>query len=129
MVLRRGAVGEVEAVSADLTLFSSDGADRRTTHSASPHSLLNMPRKAAPKLTEAGDPAEAQAPRRSTRISSQPKLAEEPAQPTKKPATPRKKRTADEADTQHEAVQEDSAKKVGIFQLNISRALVFSVVV
>jgi hypothetical protein len=73
-----------------------------------------MPRKAAPKVTDDGEPAEAQAPRRSNRISSQPKLAEEPAKPAKKPA-PRRKRNADEADTQGENGQEDSAKKVGIF--------------
>jgi len=74
-----------------------------------------MPRKAAPKVTEDGEPVEAQAPRRSTRISSQPKPAEEPAKPAKKPAAPRKKRHADEADAQDENGQEDSAKKVWIF--------------
>lgn len=71
-----------------------------------------MPRKAAPKVNEDGEPVEAQPPRRSTRISSQPKPDEEPAKPAKKPAAPRKKRNADEADAQDE---EDSAKKVGIF--------------
>jgi len=70
-----------------------------------------MPRKAAPKVAEDGEPVEAQAPRRSTRISSQPKPAEEPARPAKKPAAPRKKRNVDEADTQHENDQEDGAKK------------------
>ena len=74
-----------------------------------------MPRKAAPKVTEDGEPVEAQAPRRSTRISSQPKPAEEPAKPTKKPAAPRKKRNVEEADAEDENGQEDSAKKVGIF--------------
>lgn len=73
-----------------------------------------MPRKAAPKATEDRESVEAQAPRRSTRISSQPKPAEEPAKPTKKPAASRKKRNADEADAQDENGQEDSAKKVGM---------------
>jgi peroxiredoxin Q/BCP len=70
-----------------------------------------MPRRAAPKAAEDGEPAEAQAPRRSTRISSQPKPDEEPAKPAKKPAAPRKKRNADEAGTQ----DGDGTKKVGIF--------------
>ena len=74
-----------------------------------------MPRKAASKATEDGEPVEAQAPRRSTRISSQPKPAEESAKPAKKPAAPRKKRNADEADAQDENDQEDSAKKVEMF--------------
>ena len=74
-----------------------------------------MPRKAAPKVTEDGEPAEAQAPRRSTRISSQPKPTEEPAKPAKKPAAPRKKRNVEEADAQDENGPEDSAKKVAIF--------------
>jgi len=74
-----------------------------------------MPRKAAPKVAEDGEPVEAQVPRRSTRISSQPKPAEEPAKPARKPAAPRKKRSADEGDAQDEPGQEDSAKKVGIF--------------
>ena len=74
-----------------------------------------MPRKAAPKVAEDGESMEAQAPRRSNRISSQPKPAEEPAKPAKKPAAPRKKRSAEEGDTQDENGQEDSAKKVGIF--------------
>ena len=74
-----------------------------------------MPRKAAPKVTEDGEPMEAQAPRRSNRISSQPKPAEEPANPAKKPAAPRKKRNADEADARDENSQEESTKKVRIF--------------
>lgn len=73
-----------------------------------------MPRKAAVKVVEEGEP-EAQAPRRSTRISSQPKPTEEPTKPAKKSAAPRKKRNADEADAQEENGQEDSVKKVGIF--------------
>jgi hypothetical protein len=73
-----------------------------------------MPRKAAPKVTEDGESAEAQAPRRSTRISSQPKLVEEPAKPAKKQAESRKKRHADEADAQDDNGQEDGAKKVRI---------------
>ena len=88
-----------------------------------------MPRKAAPKVIEDGEPIESQAPRRSTRISSQPKPAEEPAKPAKRPAAPRKKRNADEADAQGENGQEDSAKKVRIFSLNISRTQMFSIVV
>ena len=71
-----------------------------------------MPRKAAPKAAEDGEPVEAQVPRRSNRISSQPKLAEEPVKPAKKPAAPRKKRNADEAGAQDEAGQEDGTKKV-----------------
>jgi hypothetical protein len=80
-----------------------------------------MPRKAASKATGDREPVEAQAPRRSTRISSQPKSAEEPAKPAKKPVAPRKKRNADEADAQDETGQEDSTKKVGVFFLIISR--------
>jgi hypothetical protein len=78
-----------------------------------------MPRKAAAKVTEDGEP-EVQAPRRSTRITSQPKPTEpeEPTKPVKKPAAPRrKKRNAGEADAQEENGQEDSVKKVGIFSL------------
>jgi hypothetical protein len=89
-----------------------------------------MPRKAAPKVTEEGDPVEAQAPRRSTRISSQPKPAEEPAKPAKEPAAPRKKRNVEEADTHDEHGHEDSAKKVGIIPpCNVSRTPMFSVFV
>ena len=73
-----------------------------------------MPRKAAPKVTEDGESTEAQAPRRSTRISSQTKPVEEPAKPAKKSTAPRKKRNADEADAQDENDQEDGAKKVGM---------------
>ena len=73
-----------------------------------------MPRKAAPKVIEDGEPIEAQVPRRSLRISSQPKPDEETAKPAKKPAAPRKKRHVDEADAQDDNSQEDSAKKVGI---------------
>ncbi|KAF9788438.1 AhpC-TSA-domain-containing protein [Thelephora terrestris] len=72
-----------------------------------------MPRKAAAKVTEDGEP-EVQAPRRSTRITSQPKPTEpeEPTKPVKKPAAPRrKKRNAGEADAQEENGQEDSVKK------------------
>ena len=76
-----------------------------------------MPRKAAPKVTEDGGPVDAQVPRRSTRISSQPKPVEEPAKPAKKPAAPRKKRNAEEGDVQDGTGQDDSAKKVGMFSL------------
>lgn len=74
-----------------------------------------MPRKAASKVAEDGEPAGSQVPRRSTRISSQQKPVEEPVKPAKKPAAPRKKRNADEADAQDENGQEDSTKKVRIF--------------
>jgi len=59
---------------------------------------------------------EVQAPRRSNRISSQPKPAEEPAKPARKPTAPRKKRSAEEGDdAQGENGQEDNAKKVEMF--------------
>lgn len=109
MACRRGTVGEIEACFR-LICHWSDSA-----RPASSHISLIMPRKAAPKVTEDGDSAETQAPRRSTRISSQPKPAEEPAKPARKPAAPRKKRNADEADTRDENDQEDNVKKVGIF--------------
>jgi len=70
-----------------------------------------MPRKAAPKVTEDGESAETHAPRRSNRISSQPKPAGDPEKPARKPAAPRKKRHADEADGQDENGQEESTKK------------------
>jgi hypothetical protein len=106
-------LARLKAVSADLTFIWF----RRTEPSASfDLTPLLMPRKAAPKPTEDGEPAEAQVPRRSTRISSQSKPAEEPAKPTKKSAAPRNKRNADEADSpQDENGEEDNAKKVGIF--------------
>lgn len=105
-------LARLKSASADLTLSGSDEPNRPLRSTSL--SLL-MPRKAAPKPTEDGEPAGPQAPRRSTRISSQSKPAEEPQRPAKKPAAPRKKRSADEADAQDENGQEDNAKKVGIF--------------
>jgi outer membrane biosynthesis protein TonB len=120
LLVDEGRLARLEFASADLTLVWFRQTTARPTSS---HLPLIMPRKAAPKVAEDGEPVEAQAPRRSTRISSQPKPAEEPANPAKKPAAPRKKRNVEEADTQEENNQEDNAKKVGIFPpYDVSRA-------